>query len=85
MPDVDLGEFIEEVILQGKSKRRSKSGHPYREESGTAKDKQRFCEYAIGCMTGVGQVSAGAIDLVKRLFAFIASNNPTGPVPTGQA
>ena len=73
-----LGSYIEKTLLQDKSKRTSKSGHPYEADSGTLKGKVAFAKKAIGLIAGPDQMTVAAKEVTERLLTFIAEQNP-GP------
>ncbi|MGG1520209.1 AAA family ATPase [Paenibacillus oryzisoli] len=64
-----LGSFIEGKLIN-KQRRGS-----YAQESGTIKDKVKFCEKAIKHITSYDDLSEEAKELAKRTYVFIRSNN----------
>lgn len=75
--DVRLGEFIEVHLLTdpSSSKRRAPSGRPYREESGTLKDKVEWAQRALGFIEGPEDLSPEATRLADRIWHFIDASN----------
>lgn len=76
--DEPLGQFIEEKIFKShdaEMSRRSKNGHPYRDDSGTIKAKADFCEKVIRRTETWGDLSTQAQDLTKSVVRFIESHN----------
>ena len=57
------------------SKRRAKDAHPYKASSGTVKDKQGFCDRAIRSIETHEDLSAEAMQLCERMYAFIEAQN----------
>lgn len=68
--DEYLGQFIEERVLGATPRRRS-----YQGESGTLKNKIRFCEKAVALMNGPEALGDDAQALAKALYEFIAGQN----------
>jgi len=66
-----LGEFIETKMLRNPPKR--KGG--YKDESGTIKDKVRFCDKALAEINSFDQLSKEAQALTETLYNFIVKNN----------
>lgn len=72
-----LGEFIETHVLAGKTKsrRKSESGRPYSDKSGTIKDKDAFCRKALSHIESTDDVSPEAFSICQRIYDFITENN----------
>ncbi|MCA9109803.1 MAG: ATP/GTP-binding protein, partial [Planctomycetaceae bacterium] len=72
-----IGEFIENSVLDSiaGSRRRSKNGHPYADESGTIKNKVHFCRTALPFIQSTDDMSEEAIDLCEKLYEFIEKHN----------
>ena len=70
---VRLGEFIEEKVMAGKSSR--KSANPYRDDSGTLKDKPGFCARATRKIDSSDHLSPQAVELTRAIYNHIARHN----------
>lgn len=64
-----LGKIIQDKL---RNKRRRGS---YAQDSGTIKDKVKFCEKAIKFITGFDDLSDDAKELARKTYDFIKSNN----------
>ncbi len=73
-----LGRFIDENVLvdKNKSKRFSDRTHrAYADESGTIKDKVRFCQKALSHIKSVNDLSDGAKEVAEKLARFVVGEN----------
>jgi hypothetical protein len=78
-----MGHFIEDKLLSGRSVRRPKPSSacgPYSanrnpKKSGTIKDKDKFCEKALGHIESLDDLSPNAVAVARHLIKFIRDHN----------
>lgn len=82
---IGLGTFIETSVLAKPSTRRSAAGHPYAEDSGTIKDKVKFCQRATAAISSFEDLSPEAISLGRKILDFVKQCNPATLTNVGVA
>lgn len=65
----NIGEFIERKMLKNKKRRGSYI------DGNTVSDKVKFCDRALESTTSMGDLSLGVVEIVKKLYDFVLSNN----------
>lgn len=78
-----LGRFIEVAMLPDGSTRKQKKGSTYGpysanndpDKSGTIKDKDKFCERALGYIRTIDDLSNAAVQVTRNILEFIRRHN----------
>ncbi len=73
-----LGKYIDDHVLVDKSKSKrfsDRTQRAYADESGTIKDKVRFCQKALSHIDSVDDLSDGAREVAEKLLRFVVTEN----------
>lgn len=73
-----LGKYIDDHVLVDKTKSRrysDRTQRAYADESGTIKDKVRFCQKALSHINSVDDLSEGAMEVAEKLLKFVVAEN----------
>lgn len=73
-----VGKYIDDHVLVDKSKSKrfsDRTQRVYADESGTIKDKVRFCQKALSHIDSVDDLSDGAREVAEKLLRFVVTEN----------